>query len=160
MDSLNDQQKLIVAQILWLQVSVVFLYPDGEQNDFWTRFMSEILDDPEGILTESLNQEINDPDMEDSALSLLSSGQAILVHFVTSLLAWLEPNSLVLFDDPESHLHSISFLAVSHVTICGFCQRRNSRDPGRLQDLHRNWWSQRSAFLETKGTGKGGRLWR
>jgi predicted ATPase len=71
----------------------------------WTRFMSEILDDPEGILAESLNQEINDPDVEDSALSLLSSGQSILVHFVTSLLAWLEPNSLVLFDEPETHLH-------------------------------------------------------
>jgi ABC-type phosphonate transport system ATPase subunit len=71
----------------------------------WTRFMSEILDDPEGVLAESLNQEINDPAVEDSALSLLSSGQSILVHFVTSLLAWLEPNSLVLFDEPETHLH-------------------------------------------------------
>ena len=48
----------------------------------------------------------------------------------------------------------------AHQTIYGFCQRRSSRDPGRLQDLHHNWWSQRSAFLKTKGTGKGGRLWR
>jgi predicted ATP-dependent endonuclease of OLD family len=67
--------------------------------------MSEILDDPEGALAESLNREINDPEVEDTALSLLSSGQSILVHFVTSLLAWLEPNSLVLFDEPETHLH-------------------------------------------------------
>lgn len=71
----------------------------------WTRFMSEILDDPEGTLAESLNREISDPEVEDSALSFLSSGQSILVHFVTSLLAWLEPNSLVLFDEPETHLH-------------------------------------------------------
>lgn len=71
----------------------------------WTRFMSEILDDPEGTLAENLNREINDPEVEESALSLLSSGQSILVHFVTSLLAWLEPNSLVLFDEPETHLH-------------------------------------------------------
>jgi predicted ATPase len=71
----------------------------------WTKFMSEILDDPEGSLAESLNHEINDPEVEDDALSLLSSGQSILVHFVTSLLAWLEPNSLVLFDEPETHLH-------------------------------------------------------
>jgi hypothetical protein len=35
----------------------------------------------------------------------LSSGQAILCHFVTALLAWIQPASLVLFDEPETHLH-------------------------------------------------------
>lgn len=43
--------------------------------------------------------------MDDKALSLLSSGQSILAHFVTALLAWIQPNSLVLFDEPETHLH-------------------------------------------------------
>ncbi len=67
--------------------------------------MSEILDDPEQLLAGALNNEIEDPEVDDKALSLLSSGQSILVHFVTSLLAWLQPNSLVLFDEPETHLH-------------------------------------------------------
>lgn len=67
--------------------------------------MTEVLGDSEEVLAASLEEEINDPDVDESALSLLSSGQSILVHFVTSLLAWLEPNSLVLFDEPETHLH-------------------------------------------------------
>lgn len=53
----------------------------------------------------SLEAEIRSSATEDAALSLLSSGQSILAHFVTALLAWIQPNSLVLFDEPETHLH-------------------------------------------------------
>ncbi|WP_216353549.1 AAA family ATPase [Burkholderia cenocepacia] len=56
-------------------------------------------------LTAGLMAEISSDATEDEALSLLSSGQSILVHFVTALLAWIQPNSLVLFDEPETHLH-------------------------------------------------------
>ena len=41
----------------------------------------------------------------DTLFDRLSSGQAILCHFVTGLLAWIQPASLVLFDEPETHLH-------------------------------------------------------
>lgn len=78
---------------------------DAHRNSAWARYMTEVLGDSKEILATSLEDEINDPDVDDNALSLLSSGQSILVHFVTSLLAWLEPNSLVLFDEPETHLH-------------------------------------------------------
>ena len=68
--------------------------------------MSEILDDPEQLLAGALNNEIEDPEVDDKALSLLSSGQSILVHFVTSLLASASAGIwLVLFDEPETHLH-------------------------------------------------------
>jgi ABC-type multidrug transport system ATPase subunit len=35
----------------------------------------------------------------------LSSGQSILVHCLTAILAWIEDDSLILFDEPETHLH-------------------------------------------------------
>lgn len=76
----------------------------GAQTD-WTAHMRTILGDLGGNLTANLQAEINLPAKEDKALSLLSSGQSILAHFVTALLAWIQPNSLVLFDEPETHLH-------------------------------------------------------
>ena len=76
----------------------------GAQSN-WTRYMQEILGDLSEQLTASLDAEISRAATEDKALSLLSSGQSILAHFVTALLAWIQPNSLVLFDEPETHLH-------------------------------------------------------
>lgn len=74
-------------------------------QDTWTKHMQTIMGDLSDSLTENLNAEINASDIENEALSLLSSGQSILAHFVTALLAWIQPNSLVLFDEPETHLH-------------------------------------------------------
>lgn len=71
----------------------------------WTWYMRTILGDLGESLAASLEEEISAPVPDDQALSLLSSGQSILCHFVTALLAWIQPNSLVLFDEPETHLH-------------------------------------------------------
>lgn len=76
----------------------------GLQAD-WTRHMRTILGDLSDSVTASLDAEIATPAKGDKALSLLSSGQSILAHFVTALLAWIQPNTLVLFDEPETHLH-------------------------------------------------------
>ena len=57
----------------------------GEQSN-WTRYMQEILGDLSEQLTASLEAEIQSAATEDKALSLLSSGQSILAHFVTALL--------------------------------------------------------------------------
>ena len=67
--------------------------------------MQQILADSDEVLETRLAEEIRDPEADDESLSLLSSGQAILAHFVTALLAWIQPNSLILFDEPETHLH-------------------------------------------------------
>ena len=77
----------------------------GERQHEWRRYMKEILGTVDRELLDKLQAEIGEDTIADSGLSLLSSGQAILAHFVTALLAWLEPNSLVLFDEPETHLH-------------------------------------------------------
>jgi ABC-type multidrug transport system ATPase subunit len=78
---------------------------DSQRTWAWNRYVRQILGESEELTAASLPKNLEDSDVAESSLSLLSSGQAILVHFVTSLLAWLEPNSLVLFDEPETHLH-------------------------------------------------------
>jgi ABC-type transport system involved in cytochrome c biogenesis ATPase subunit len=75
----------------------------GRQAE-WVEHMSAILGDSSPSTANSLAAEIEASDSQH-AFSSLSSGQAILSHFVTALLAWLEPHSLVLFDEPETHLH-------------------------------------------------------
>lgn len=71
----------------------------------WLLHMNSILGPHSAGLEASLQKEMADPSDDDEGLSLLSSGQAILCHFVTALLAWIQPHSLVLFDEPETHLH-------------------------------------------------------
>jgi predicted ATPase len=76
----------------------------GRQSE-WTRHMQTILGDQSISLLGELNEEIGSETDDLGSLALLSSGQAILSHFVTALLAWVEPKTLVLFDEPETHLH-------------------------------------------------------
>lgn len=76
----------------------------GLQDD-WIKYAQTILGDLSEQLMSDLKAEIDSPTTDNQALSLLSSGQSILAHFVTALLAWIQPNSLVLFDEPETHLH-------------------------------------------------------
>ncbi|EKN6015884.1 ATP-binding protein [Yersinia enterocolitica] len=72
----------------------------------WVSFMSEILDDPSKEFKEKLEREIEIGNKVNSdTLSLLSSGQSILAHFVTALVGRIQENTLVLFDEPETHLH-------------------------------------------------------
>lgn len=76
----------------------------GEKR-LWTSHMRTILGDLSAQLAESLEVEIDQGATDDETFSQLSSGQSILAHFVTALLAWIQPNSVVLFDEPETHLH-------------------------------------------------------
>lgn len=76
----------------------------GRQHE-WAQYMQTILGDQSKGLATSLQDEIASPNSEEEALSLLSSGQAILCHFATALLAWIQPDTLILFDEPETHLH-------------------------------------------------------
>lgn len=66
-------------------------------------------------LRSRLEREILKPAVEESVFDELSSGQGILCHVVTGLLAWLQPNSVVLFDEPETHLHPNAVASLFHV---------------------------------------------
>lgn len=71
----------------------------------WIEHITDILGDAGELTKDTLLKEIEVSTEESALLERLSSGQAILCHVVTGLLAWLEPESLVLFDEPETHLH-------------------------------------------------------
>lgn len=71
----------------------------------WLNYMKRILGEDSSILDNQLDISAGDEDFTEKALSLLSSGQSILANFVTALVAWIQPNSLILFDEPETHLH-------------------------------------------------------
>jgi ABC-type multidrug transport system ATPase subunit len=75
------------------------------RDDDWIKYISKIMGDTSEITNMDLQSEIESDDEESKVLLRLSSGQAILCHLVTGLLAWLKPESLVLFDEPETHLH-------------------------------------------------------
>lgn len=76
----------------------------GRDHD-WVGHIAKILGETSELSEAELRAEIESDKESSALLDLLSSGQAILCHFVTGLLAWLESESLVLFDEPETHLH-------------------------------------------------------
>lgn len=77
---------------------------EHERQREWTRYILDILSDAEGLSEDRLAAEIESEDAS-GLLADLSSGQAILCHFVTAILAWIEQESIILFDEPETHLH-------------------------------------------------------
>lgn len=79
---------------------------DLNRERLWVSSMSNILENYNDDFLNKLREEV-DADYENSedTLSLLSSGQSILAHFVTALVARIQENTLVLFDEPETHLH-------------------------------------------------------
>ncbi len=88
--------------------------------DDWVDHIQTILGE-EGPPEDELRAEFREDREPGSAVLFdrLSSGQAILCHFVTGLLAWIQPASLVLFDEPETHLHPNAvaslFLVLTHI---------------------------------------------
>lgn len=74
------------------------------REQHWINHILKILGESHGVDERRLFDEIRSED-STQLLDELSSGQAILCHFVTALLAWIEPESIILFDEPETHLH-------------------------------------------------------
>lgn len=84
-----------------------------DRSDEWLRYIRLAFGDEGGAAAIALSRDLGATD-ETSAFEELSSGQAMLCHFVTGLLAWIQPNTLVLFDEPETHLHPN---AVAHLFV-------------------------------------------
>ncbi|WP_151903917.1 AAA family ATPase [Methylophaga nitratireducenticrescens] len=87
------------------------------REDDWLYYMQEILGDRSQELADHLKLEIEieRSDISEDLLTILSSGQAILANFITSLVAWMDRDSLVLFDEPETHLHPNAVSSLFHV---------------------------------------------
>ncbi|MPM02395.1 hypothetical protein SDC9_48643 [bioreactor metagenome] len=63
----------------------------------WRNIMEEILEDEYIYLLDEI--------LENKEVEILSSGQYILVSSITEVIANIENESLILFDEPEIHLH-------------------------------------------------------
>ena len=81
----------------------------ANRSEQWIRILSQLLD-----------KEIQIYDVWTSTGELnsifynqLSSGQRILVLVMTEVIAYIEPESIILFDEPEIHLHPNALSALS-----------------------------------------------
>jgi predicted ATPase len=79
---------------------------DKEKKAFWTtsikssmesEYLSFNLNEIESLSTRN--------DFIETTEDIFSSGQKIVFHFITRLLAVIEDNSILIFDEPETHLH-------------------------------------------------------
>lgn len=67
----------------------------------WEEHVSRVLGQSPSLV--SLTKTISE--IESGLVPSMSSGQSILIHFISAALAYLKSGSLVLFDEPEIHLH-------------------------------------------------------
>ncbi|MNM41015.1 hypothetical protein D3C81_518260 [compost metagenome] len=72
----------------------------GREED-WEQHVADVLDTPRK--TVSIERAIEE--LENGQTASMSSGQSILAYFISAALAYLKAGSLVLFDEPEIHLH-------------------------------------------------------
>lgn len=72
----------------------------GREED-WEQHVADILDIPRKMV--SIERTVEE--LENGQTASMSSGQSILAYFISATLAYLKAGSLVLFDEPEIHLH-------------------------------------------------------
>lgn len=74
-------------------------------HSLWRDFVSEIIgsDTDMQLYVDTLTQPNNDELSAENVV--LSSGQNTLIYCISALLAYAKPGALVLFDEPELHLH-------------------------------------------------------
>lgn len=67
----------------------------------WTRHIANVMDVPRSSI--DISKHIRE--LESNVTPSMSSGQSILSYFISAALAYLKEGSLVIFDEPEIHLH-------------------------------------------------------
>ena len=75
----------------------------NRDND-WKKFLNYIIDD--NSILQEIDQCIKNKEKNlDNILGRLSSGQSIMLYIITELIENIDQESLLLFDEPEIHLH-------------------------------------------------------
>ena len=83
----------------------IFLINQQRRNNMWSKVISSIIgEELENIFYEKIFEE-EDFEIFNDQSKLLSSGQSFLMYVITEVLAHIKENSLLLFDEPEMHLH-------------------------------------------------------
>lgn len=94
-----------------------------EQNreGHWEQHVAKVMGVPEEIV--SITRHISE--LEKNQTPSMSSGQSILAYFISAALAYLKEGALVIFDEPEIHLHP-NAVALLMQTLQALLQEFNS----------------------------------
>ncbi|MEK4509357.1 DUF4062 domain-containing protein [Paenibacillus sp. FSL K6-2524] len=76
-----------------------------DREDQWTKIMSNVLEKESLDLIKSIREDNRLGQSRYSLNSLFSSGQNIMISTMTEVIANIELDSILLFDEPEIHLH-------------------------------------------------------
>lgn len=71
------------------------------REEAWKKIMQNVFEEDHLILIENISERR----ITGSIKNLLSSGQNILLSTITDVIAYIEEDSILLFDEPEIHLH-------------------------------------------------------
>jgi predicted ATPase len=74
---------------------------EQDRDDLWECHVAKVMGISEKLV--SIDQTIEE--LENGQTPSMSSGQSILAYFISAAIAYLKDESLVLFDEPEIHLH-------------------------------------------------------
>ncbi|PTT75490.1 MULTISPECIES: AAA family ATPase [unclassified Chryseobacterium] len=79
---------------------------DTNRHNKWYKIMNTIIGTHlADIFYEEIFENENFEIVDNTTSKLLSSGQSFLMYVITEILASIRENSLLLFDEPEMHLH-------------------------------------------------------
>lgn len=107
-DSVVNYQLLSPSEMLEKLQAAAHVISEKRKIDYWNVTVSKIIDArtvqyfQDYLFTDNKEQNVL---LDSDGKTLFSSGQNIVLLILTELLAYLEKDSLVLFDEPEMHLH-------------------------------------------------------
>ena len=102
----TDNGSISIKQLVESYKDNLIKIKELDREHLWVKYMMQIFENRDSLYQSFLEKQIENNDFsKNDPLSLLSSGQSILAHFVTAIIAKIQINTLVLFDEPETHLH-------------------------------------------------------
>lgn len=88
------------------QISVEKIKEDYNKGRYWYDILKTILgEETTGYFYEEIFENENYQIVDNKTEKILSSGQSFLMYVITEVIANIKPDSLILFDEPEMHLH-------------------------------------------------------
>ncbi|MFJ5332260.1 MULTISPECIES: AAA family ATPase [Pectobacterium] len=74
---------------------------EQDRENLWQTHVAKVM----GIAKRSVSIDQTIEELDNGQTPSMSSGQSILAYFISATIAYLKDESLVLFDEPEIHLH-------------------------------------------------------
>lgn len=94
---------------------------EQDREDHWEQHVANVM----SVSKETVSITRHIEELEKNLTPSMSSGQSILAYFISAALAYLKEGSLVIFDEPEIHLHP-NAVALLMQTLQALLQEFNS----------------------------------